>query len=205
MQLIARYLLNQQILTGEFSQERYDPRVSNVPPPQPAPPAWAAAPLSAGSRPSRGLAIVSLVIAFVAIGVAIGAWFRPLPKNEPPPAPTYSSQEVADAKSKVCAAYVTVHHAVLANTGRSGENDPTTILALAANARIALFDGGEYLLKILGREPSTAADLAAAVRALADSYQQLALDYLAEATDANIDASRQAIETNGSAVREICQ
>ena len=48
---------------------------------------------------------MSLGIALLAIGVAIGAWFRPLPKNEPPPAPTYSSQQVADAKAKVCAAY----------------------------------------------------------------------------------------------------
>ncbi|PJE21238.1 MAG: hypothetical protein CK431_22815 [Mycobacterium sp.] len=112
---------------------------------------------------------------------------------------------MADAKAKVCAAYAKVHHAVLANTGRSGENDPTTLLALAANARIALFDGGEYLLKVLAREPATASELAVATQALADSYQQLALDYLAEATDADIAKSRQTIETTGSKVREICQ
>lgn len=198
-------LFARQILTDEFPQERYDPRVSNVPPPQPPPPAWATAASPTGSRPSRGLAIVSLVIAFVAIGIAVGAWFRPLPKNEPPRAPSYSSQEVAEAKGRVCAAYAKVHHAVLANTGRSGENDPTTLLALAANARIALFDGGEYLLKVLAREPAIASELAVATQALADSYQQLALDYLAEATDADIAKSRQTIETTGSKVREICQ
>jgi hypothetical protein len=148
---------------------------------------------------------LSLGIAFVAIGIAIGAWFRPLPKNEPPPAPSYSSQQVAEAKAKVCAAYERVHHAVLANTGRSGDDDPTTLLGLAANARIALFDGGQYLLTTLQREPATARGLADATRALADSYQELALDYLAEATDATIATSRQAIETAGAKVRENCQ
>lgn len=149
--------------------------------------------------------MVSLGIALVAAGIAIGAWFRPLPKNDPPPAPTYSSQQVADAKSKVCAAYAKVHHAVLANTGRTGDSDPTTQLALAANARIALFDSGEYLLKILAREPAASSNLVEATRALADSYQELALDYLSEAPDAAIAASRQTIENTGSRVREICQ
>ncbi|MDP7724449.1 hypothetical protein [Mycobacterium sp. TY814] len=148
---------------------------------------------------------MSIGIALVAVGIAIGAWFRPLPKNEPLAAPTYSSQQVADAKAKVCAAYELVHRGVLANTGRSGDNDPTTQLGLAANARIALFDGGQYLLKTLQREPASATDLADATRALADAYQQLALDYLAEATDATIATSRQAIETAGGKVRENCQ
>ncbi|GFG79741.1 hypothetical protein MPRG_30170 [Mycobacterium paragordonae] len=179
--------------------------MSNVPPPQPPPPAWATAASPAGSRPSRGLAIVSLVIAFVAIGIAVGAWFRPLPKNEPPRAPIYSSQEVADAKAKVCAAYQRVNHAVLANTGRSGSNDSPTQLALAANARIALFDSGEYLLRVLGKAPATPADVAAATTALAEAYQELALDYLAEANDQKIQSSRDAIETSGSKVDKLCQ
>ncbi len=148
--------------------------------------------------------MVSLGIALVAAGIAIGAWFRPLPKNDPPPAPTYSSQQVADAKSKVCAAYAKVHHAVLANTGRTGDSDPTTQLALAANARIALFDSGEYLLKILAREPATPADLASAATKLADSYQELAVDYLAEADDSKIQTSRDAIESSGSKLDKVC-
>ncbi|MBX9638396.1 MAG: hypothetical protein K2X97_01310 [Mycobacteriaceae bacterium] len=148
--------------------------------------------------------MASLGIALVAIGIAIGAWFRPMPKYEPPAPPTYSSQQVADAKAKVCAAYERVDHAVLANTARSGDNDSSTQLALAANARIALFDGGEYLLKVVGQEPATPTDLAVAARALADSYQELAMDYLAEANDTKIQTSRKAIEAGGSRIDKVC-
>ena len=148
---------------------------------------------------------MSLGIALLAIGVAIGAWFRPLPKNEQPPAPTYSSQQVADAKAKVCAAYKRVNHAVLANTGRGGDNDPATLLGVAANARMALFDGGEYLLRILAHEPATAPDLATATRALADAYQELALDYMAEADDPRLESSRNAIDLAGAKEDEACK
>lgn len=199
--LIARLW---QMVSGVIPGRRYDPCVSNVPAPPPVPPPWS--PVGGPPRqPSRWVSVVSLVIALVAVGCAIAAWLRPVPKYQPPAAPTYSSQQVADAKTKVCAAYTTVHHAVLANTGRSGDDDPATQLGLAANARIALFDSGDYLLKVLAREPAAAAALREATQALADSYQQLALDYMAEASDSNINRSRQAIETTGSKVSEICK
>jgi len=161
--------------------------VSNVPPPQPAPPAWAAAPLSAGSRPSRGLAIVSLVIACVAIGVAIGAWFRPLPKNEPPRAPTYSSQEVADAKSKVCAAFDRVREAVKVASARDKGPDYATQLASAINARQSLLAGSQYLSTNLNRYPATPSELAVDVRRLIDTYQLLTIQLLSDAPESLVN------------------
>ncbi|AKN16914.1 hypothetical protein MHAE_01200 [Mycobacterium haemophilum DSM 44634] len=147
-----------------------------------------------------------LTVALLAtLSVAIFGWFQPLPNNKPPPPPTYTDQQVADAKTKVCATYDKVHHAVLANTGRSGGSDPTATLAVAANARIALYDGGEYLVKTLTQEPATPADLAAATRALASAYQELAIGYLAEATDPEIESSFHAVETTGSKVSRMCK
>jgi hypothetical protein len=146
-----------------------------------------------------------LMVALLAtLGVAIVGWFRPVP-TKPPPAPTYSNQQVADAKAKVCAAYDKVHHAVLANTGRSGGSDPALLLGVAANARIALYDGGEYLVKTLTQQPATAADLAAATRALASAYQELAIDYMTEVTDSEIQSALQAVEDAGSAVSRMCK
>src|SRR5262249_22641955 len=118
---------------------------------------------------------------------------------------TYSNQQVADAKAKVCAAYEKVHHAVLANTGRSGGSDPALLLGVAANARIALYDGGDYLVKTLTAETSTPADLAGATRALASAYQELAVAYMTEATDPEIQSSFQAVETTGSKVSGMCK
>ena len=152
---------------------------------------------------------VFLVFALlVTIGVAIVGWFRPAAGNKSapsPPAPTYSNQQVADAKAKVCAAYEKVHHAVLANTGRSGGSDPALLLGVAANARIALYDGGDYLVKTLTAEPATPADLAGATRALASAYQELAVAYMTEATDPEIQSSFQAVETTGSKVSGMCK
>jgi hypothetical protein len=145
-----------------------------------------------------------LVALSVTLGVAIVGWFRPVPAK-PPPVPTYTDQQVADAKTKVCAAYARVHHAVLANTGRSGGSDPALLLGVAANARIALYDGGEYLVKTLTQEPATPADLAGATRALASAYQELAVDYMTEATDPEIQQSLQAVENTGSRVSGMCK
>jgi hypothetical protein len=178
-----------------------------LPPPTPPQPAWGQAAPTSRPGPARWPVFVAMAIALVALGVAIGSWFRPLPDNKPappPPAPTFNAQQVADAKAKVCAAYDRIHHAVLANTGRSGGTDPALLLGVAANARLALYDGGQYLTKTLAQQPATPADLSAAVRALIDAYQELAVNYMAEATDAEIQSSFQTLENTGSKVSGMC-
>lgn len=191
--------------------QRYDQGMSNAPswsaPPNGQPPRT---PAVGAARPGRARwsALTALAIALVAIRLAIGAWFRPLPDNKPPsppPAQTFNGQEVADAKARVCGAYDRIHHAVLANTGRSGGTDPVSVLGLAANARLALYDGGQYLLKSMAQAPATPADLVAATGALADAYQELAVDYMTEAPDAEIQRSFQAVENAGSKVSGLCK
>lgn len=144
----------------------------------------------------------------VTLGVAIVGWFRPGASTRSvsaPSAPTYSDQQTVEAKTKVCAAYEKVHHAVLANTGRSGGSDPALLLGVAANARLALYDGGEYLTKTLTQEPATPADLAGATRALANAYQELAIAYMAEASDPEIQSAFQTVENTGSKVSGMCK
>jgi hypothetical protein len=158
-------------------------------------------------RPSRSLVIASLAFALLAVGVAIGSWFRPIPHNKPSPAiPTsFTDQQIADAKAKVCATYEKVHQAVLVNTGRSGGSDETSVLGLAANARIALFAGGDYLLRSLVEQPATSSDLASAVRQLANSYQQLAINYMAEAPQSEIDSALHAMDQPNANIQGICK
>jgi hypothetical protein len=181
--------------------------VSTLPPPPPSP---ASSPWPAPSivRPSRSLAIASIAIALVALGVAIGSWFRPMPDNKPPPAPSspaFTEQQTAEAKAKVCATYDKVHQAVLNNTGRSGGTDPIALLGVAANARLALYDGGEYLLKILAEQPATPPELATAVRQLVNSYQQLAVNYMAEVSQSEIDSSLHAGDQPNATIYGICK
>ena len=75
-----------------------------------------------------------LVALAVTLGVAVVGWFRPLPPKAAAK-PTYSSQQVADAKVAVCAAYEKVHSAIGVTMGRDGGNDSTSQLAVATSAR----------------------------------------------------------------------
>ncbi|MHA7650950.1 hypothetical protein ACX9NE_16100 [Mycobacterium sp. ML4] len=174
----------------------------NVPPP----PAWAPVAQSAGSRPSRVLPLLSLGIALLAIGIAIGAWFRPLPKNEPPPAPTYSTQQVADAKAKVCAAYAKVHSALELSAERTGGSDPTGVLAVATSGRQVLDAGSRYLSTKLSEAPATPTELALTVRKLASAYQELTIGYLDGLTNADqeLKSSLQAADDATSVLERIC-
>ncbi|WP_156623255.1 hypothetical protein [Mycobacterium sp. 1164966.3] len=151
------------------------------------------------------MVVLVLVALLVTLGVAVAGWFRPAPSNKPSAAQTYTDQQIAMARTKVCAAYDKVHHAVLANTGRDGDNDPGTVLGVAANARIALYDGGNYLLKVLAEESATPGALAEAIRALSSAYQQLAINYMAEAPDPELKSSRDVVEAAGSKVSEMCK
>lgn len=192
----------QQSVTGKFSKERYDPRVSNMPSLQPPPAQWPAA----TSRPPRGLAIASLGIALVAIGIAIGAWFRPMPKYEPPAPPTYSSQQVADAKAKVCAAYATVHHALMLSAERNGGSDPIAVLTVATSGRQVLDAGSRYLSTRLSESPAVPSEISISVQKLATAYQELAIGYLDGLTNADqeLKSSLQAADDATSALERIC-
>jgi hypothetical protein len=124
---------------------------------------------------------VMLVITLIAVGAAVAAWLRPIPQAPAaaPPKPTYSDQQVADAKSKVCGAYEKIHRANYVNSSRTGGDDPTAQLAVAVNQRQIYEAGSAYLLSTLSDEPATPADLATAARKLAYVFQVLTLDNLA--------------------------
>jgi hypothetical protein len=145
-----------------------------------------------------------LVVALlVTLGVAIVGWFRPIPAK-PPPAPSYSQQQVADAKAHVCAAHEKVHHAVGLTSGRSSD-DPTMHLAIATSGRQALDVGGNYLLSTLAQEPATPPDLAAAVRKLATTFQELTVDYLAEVSDSELDPLLRTSDQASVTIESLCK
>lgn len=147
------------------------------------------------------IAITQLAIAVV----AIGAWLRPLPTNKPAPLPSYSDQQATDAKSKVCAAFSKVHNAVLVTSARDKGPDYATQLASAVNARQALVAGSQYLLTILNNEPATPADLAKEIRNLANVYQRLTLDLLADAPGSEINASVHSGDAITSTLENLCK
>ena len=98
------------------------------------------------------MAVLSLIIALAAGGVAAWAVVLAWPQKDDTGAPT------AESKQKVCAAFDTVSKAVQLQTHADLGPDPVAQTAVASNARLSLIGGGEYLLSRL--DDQTPADLA---------------------------------------------
>jgi hypothetical protein len=150
-------------------------------------------------------AVLSVAL-LVTLGVAIVGWYRPVPAKSPP-APTYSNQQVADAKAKVCAAYEQVRKAGDVAGARNGGSDPTSILTVATSTRQVLEVGGRYLMTKLDAEPATPPDLAAAVRKLATVYQEMTVDYLdgLSNSDPDLDPLLRAGDEAHSTIENLCK
>jgi hypothetical protein len=197
-------------VTTEIAGGSYDQPVSNLPPAPSVPPPWPTAMSSQAGRRPRWVALASLVVAFVAMGIAIAALFRPLPENKPhaaAPTPTYTDRQIADAKANVCASYDNVHRALLLSSARNGGNDATAILAVATSGRQVLDVGSRYLLATLSEEPATPSELASAVRKLANQYQELVIKYLDGLTnsDAELQPLLQASDEATSTIERLCK
>ncbi|WP_224770299.1 hypothetical protein [Mycobacterium simulans] len=144
------------------------------------------------------------------MAVAIVGWFHPQLRADPspaPPAPAFTAQQIADAKANVCAANELVHEAVSINTNRQDPipGDETGRIAVAAHARLALFDGGEYLLNRIYGDPATPTDLANDVRTLANTLQQLALNSLADAPNSTTGPLRKAVDASFAKIDGLCK
>src|SRR5215211_6646863 len=116
----------------------------------------------------RALSLITLLIAVFA--VALGGWalFRSIDSGRSEP--SYSDAQRADAKMKICGAMDVVRRGVSLNTNlqpAGGPGDVTGSLAVAANARLALFNGGQYLLARV--DPATPPDLSDAVRTFSNT------------------------------------
>ncbi|CKV54065.1 alanine and proline rich membrane protein [Mycobacterium tuberculosis] len=153
--------------------------------------------------------MAALALAVVSLGVGIVGWFHWQPHDKPSPAPsapTFTSQQISDAKENVCAAHRIVRQAAVLNTNQANPvpGDPTGDLAVAANARLALYSGGDSLLRRLTAEPATPAELRDAVRSLANALQELAVNYLAGAPDSVVTPLRLALERDTRAVDPLC-
>jgi hypothetical protein len=126
------------------------------------------------SRRPGPISLTALILAIVAVALAGWALWKSYP-----PEPSHSDSQRADAKVKACGAMDVVRKGVSLNTNlqpRGGPDDVTGALAVAANARVALYDGGQYLLDRV--DPATPTDLADAIRRFANNL----LDIGANAT-----------------------
>lgn len=149
------------------------------------------------------LTIISLVVAVIALGVA--GWT--LYQSEYAKA-DYNSDQIADAKARACDAVDVVRRGVSLNTNlvpAGGPGDVTGAQAVAANARVSLFDGGQYLMARL--DPATPQSVAEKVREFADNLVDIGANATAGIT--NDDASQaerlKAADTANAALTQLCK
>jgi len=152
---------------------------------------------------ARWTRFLTPALAALALVVAIAAWFDPLHHNS---TPAFSRQQTDEAKNKICAAYTAVHQGVVANTHMTNPvpGNPAGALGVAANARLALLGGGAYLRDRLAGEPATPAELANAVTGLADTIEELGVNYLAGAPNQVQEPLRKTLDTQLAALDKLC-
>ncbi len=134
-----------------------------------------AGPVTARTRLSNRISVplIALVLAVGAMVISGWAALRPITSQTGGDANNPSAFDDAArsaAKEKTCAAFETVRRGVSLNTNASapgGSGDVAGGLAVAANARLALLGGGEYLLARL--DPAVPTELEEPVRQFADT------------------------------------
>jgi hypothetical protein len=152
------------------------------------------------SNASRWLTYAALALAVIAVALAALAYFHPAHKNASVP------QQGGDAKANVCSAFANARQAVVINTHMQSPNinDPIAELSVATNARLALIGGGSYLHERIAANSAAPADLATAATSMANTIEQLGINYL---TDAAPDAQapiRKDLDTEITQITKLC-
>lgn len=168
-------------------------------------------PLGSGrpQRASFSVALVSLVVALVAVGFAVAAWLRPVPTagSSPMSAPAYSDQQIADAKGNVCEAYRLAKHALVVSTHKPDPvaGDESGSLAAAANGRLAVLASAYYLQYRLAEEPAAPVALATAIRSLTSSLMKFGIQALGDQPSSALDPLRHAMDSESANIDRLCE
>lgn len=143
------------------------------------------------------------VLALIAIAALAVAVWALLDSADNPPSPT--TQQITDAKGRACTAYTTVRTEVARQTHVEPASDPVASQAVAANARLAMAFGADYLLGHL--DPAVPPQLAELIRSLAVDLQDLTINALAGVGDADPGqvARMHDVEAKSTKIVELCK
>ena len=158
-------------------------------------------PLPRGRRVPQWPVYAALAIAVIAVVLAALAYFHPAHNSA-----SATAQQGGDAKANVCSAYATARKAVVVNTHLRSPNphDPIADLSVAANARLALLGGGAYLRERLAANTAAPGDLANSVNSMANTIQQLGINYLTGATPDIQNPLRKDLNSEITQIDKLC-
>jgi hypothetical protein len=151
------------------------------------------------------IAVIAVVLSLIALGLSAWTAFRPA---QSPAESVYDTGQQTDAKKAICAATDVVRRGVSLNTNLQspgGGGDVTGSLAVAANARLALSDGGLYLIARL--DPAVPKELADAVKAFANTLLDIGAAATAGLpnTDPDQAARLRTADTQNATVADLCK
>jgi hypothetical protein len=154
-------------------------------------------------RRAGPLTYMALILAIAALALAGWTLYRTEFSN-----PSFTDKQRAEAKVKACTAMDLVRRGVSLNTNlqpAGGPDDITGTMAVAANARVALYDGGQYLLAKL--DPATPAALADEVRKFANNLMDIGAAATAGAQNSDPDqaAKLRDADTSNATITELCK
>jgi hypothetical protein len=154
-------------------------------------------------RRAGPLTYIALILAIAALALAGWTLYRVDYSTT-----SYTDTQRAEAKVKACAAMDLVRRGVSLNTNlqpAGGPDDVTGSLAVAANARVALYDGGQYLLAKL--DPATPSELADAVRKFANNLMDIGASATggAQNTDPDQAARLRDADATNATIMELCK
>lgn len=174
--------------------------------PQPGSPAGPSPAWSSGPKQSRAPILFTLAVALIAIAVAIGAWFKPTttPPQPSDSTPSYSSQQAADAKKAICAAYAKTLKAVQ-GAAEQKNSDPVNEAANIVNVRLAFHVATDYFQGQLAANPAIDPGLKSAFQDLIRSYDELILAQIANSSKEDLDAAYAKTNSADNIVVEACK
>jgi|SRR5690625_4388265 len=178
---------------------------AGLPPIPAAPPTWTPTPPAPRRTAPCWPGFTALGIALVAFVVAVAGWFRP---PAPPPAdtaPTYTDQQVADAKARACEAFDLVDQGVVLQTRPAPNDEGAMVEARAANARLAIFSGAIYLRDHV--DPAAPKKLVSEIQHLSTIMLDLNANYVSGARDTDPAQAERLAEGEGliTRIEELCR
>ncbi|MEO8814663.1 MAG: hypothetical protein ABI307_15035 [Mycobacterium sp.] len=145
---------------------------------------------------------IALIVG-VAAGMVITDWLRPsagAPGH-------FTDQQVADAKTNLCAAAALAHQAVAKNMHLKNPDPENRVaqLAVVANARLSLLGSAAYLRGRLEEEPAAPQEIANATRGMAGALEHLNVSYLAAQTDSDRGSLVPDLDAQIAELGKLCQ
>jgi hypothetical protein len=161
---------------------------------------------TARSSKSSVVSALALILALVAVGLAAWALIKDPKSSEASQsdqsadsASVFSGATTDDPTGAVCETFNIVRTGVQANTNLQapgGPEDVTGSLAVAANARLSLSEGGQYLLARL--HPDTPQDLTDAVRKFANQLMDIGARSIAGIPNSDPDQAARLRDADAS-------